>query len=89
MADPASWLVIEQGWKAIAADGSEVGTVEEAIGEPELDIFAGLTIATRLLGKPVYVPAERVAEIRVGTVSLDLSPDEVGRLEPYEPPRRP
>ena len=88
MTDPASWLVIEPGWRAFAADGSEIGSVEETLGEPELDIFAGLTIATRLLGKPVYVPAERVAEIREGAVALDLTPDEVGRLEPYQPPRQ-
>jgi hypothetical protein len=89
MPDPASWLVIEPGWKAFAADGSEIGTVEEALGEPELDIFAGLAVATRLLGKPVYVPAERVAEIREGAVTLDLSPDEAKQLQPYEPPRLP
>ena len=31
MGDPASWLVIEKGWKVVAADGTEVGTVAETL----------------------------------------------------------
>jgi hypothetical protein len=88
LADPVSWLVVEPGWKVLATDGSEVGKVERTLGDPELDIFDGLTISTRLLSKPLYVPAEQVGEIREGQVSLDLSSSEVERLEPYEPPRQ-
>jgi hypothetical protein len=85
--DPASWLVIEPGWKVLAADGSEVGTVEETLGDPEHDIFDGLAVATSLLARAVYVPAEQVGPIRVGEVALELTPDEVDRLDPYERPR--
>ncbi len=87
MADPASWLVIERGWAVLAADGSTIGSVEETLGDPELDIFAGLAIATGLLSKPRYVSAERVREIRDGQITLDVLPSEVGQLGPYEPPR--
>lgn len=87
MSDPASWLVVEPGWKVLAADGSEVGKVDEMLGDKERDIFDGLAVSTGLLGRPVYVAAERVAEIREGQVSLELSPAEVDELEPYEPPR--
>jgi hypothetical protein len=72
----------------MAADGSEVGTIEETLGDLERDIFDGLAVATGLLGRPLYVPAERVTEIRHGEVTLDLSRDDIQRLEPYEPPRR-
>jgi hypothetical protein len=87
MADPASWFVIERGWKVLAADGSEVGRVEETLGDEDHDIFDGLSISTGLLSGRLYVPAERVGEIREGQVSLDLSPSDVERLESYEPPR--
>lgn len=55
------------------------------LGDPNADIFDGLAVATGLVGKPAYVPAERVSEIREGRVQLELTADEVGRLDPYEP----
>ncbi len=66
MPDPASWLVIEKGWKVQAADGSEVGTVAETLGDENRDIFDGLAVSTGLLSKPVYVPSEQVGEIVEG-----------------------
>ena len=87
MADPASWLVIEKGWKVHAADGSEVGTVAETLGDESHDIFDGLAVSTGLLSKPVYVPSEQVGEIVEGAVRLALDAEAVERLEPYEPPR--
>jgi hypothetical protein len=85
--DPASWLVIAKGWKVLAADGSEVGTVAETLGDENHDIFDGLAVSTGLLSKPVYVPSEQVGEIVEGAVKLSLDADAVKRLEPYEPPR--
>lgn len=41
-----SWLVIEPGWAVVASDGTEVGYVEEIVGDsdeeppPSLDIDA-------------------------------------------------
>ena len=52
MADPVSWLLIEPGWKVRAADGSEVGEVDEVVGDSNVDIFDGLAIATSRLGEP-------------------------------------
>lgn len=76
--------MIERGWKVVAADGTEVGKVEEIVGDTGSDIFNGLSIATGLLGKPKYVPAERVREITEGQVELDLSPDAVDNLDDHE-----
>ena len=81
---PVAWLVIEPGWKVVAADGTEVGRVDELIGDSGKDIFNGLAVSTGLLGKPKYVPAERVREITEGQVALDLSPDAVDELEDHE-----
>jgi uncharacterized protein DUF2171 len=87
MADPVSWFVIEPGWKAVAADGTEVGTVKETIGDSSTDIFNGLAISTGLLSHPLYVPAEQVDRIEEGRVVLRLDAEQVGQLEPYsEPP---
>ncbi|MGI8420800.1 MAG: hypothetical protein ACR2MU_00820 [Gaiellaceae bacterium] len=72
MSDPVAWLLIERGWKVEAADGTEVGHVDELLGDLDSDIFDGLSISTGLLRSTRYVPAERVAEIVEGTVRLDL-----------------
>ena len=87
MADPVSWFVIERGWEVVGGDGGKIGTVEEALGDPERDIFDGLSVATGLLGKPRYVPAELVREIVEGTVRLSIGQDELERLEEYDEPR--
>ena len=84
--DPVSWLMIEPGWKVVAADGTEIGRVEDVTGDSNADIFNGLSISTSLLGKPRYVPSEQVAAITEGRVRLKLSKDEVARLGEFEEP---
>jgi hypothetical protein len=86
MTDPVSWLMIETGWTVLAADGSDVGKVDEVVGDSSDDIFNGLAIATSALGKPRYVPAEQVGEITEGTVRLKLTSEQVDGLEEYLEP---
>jgi hypothetical protein len=86
MSDPVSWLVIRPGWKVLAADGSEVGEIDEVAGDDTEDIFNGLAIATSALGKPRYVPAEQVAEITDGAVRLSLTREQVAELGEYLEP---
>jgi hypothetical protein len=85
VADPVSWFVIEPGWKVIAADGTEVGTVDSVVGDEESDIFNGLAVSTTLLSKTKYVPAERVSEIVEGQVRLDLPGETIKQLDDHEP----
>jgi hypothetical protein len=86
-ADPVSWLLIEPGWKVVAADGSEIGQVHEVVGDKGKDIFDGLAVSSGLLAKARYVPAESVGTIIEGRIEVDLAPDAAERLEPYaEPP---
>ena len=85
MADPVSWLMIEPGWTVVSADGTEVGRVEEIVGDEESDIFNGLAVSTSLLGRSKYVPAERVAEITEGEVRLDLPAEGIEQLDDHEP----
>jgi uncharacterized protein YrrD len=82
---PVSWLVIEPGWSVVSADGEEIGKVEEVVGDTGKDIFNGLAVSTGLLGKPKYVPSERVAEIVEREIRLDLPADALDSLEDHEP----
>jgi hypothetical protein len=77
MDEPVSWLMIRPGWKVYAADGTEVGRIDEVAGDDNADIFDGLAIATSALGKPTYIPAEKVTTITEGRVNLSLTPEEV------------
>lgn len=86
MPDPVSWLLIRTGWKVLAVDGSEVGEVDEVVGDDTRDIFDGLAIATSALGRPRYVPAEQVAEITDGSVRVSLTREQVGQLGEYLEP---
>ncbi|HEV8688117.1 MAG TPA: DUF2171 domain-containing protein [Gaiellaceae bacterium] len=87
MADPVSWLVIEPGWAVVAADGTELGKVEEVVGDTGVDIFNGLSVSTGFLARPRYVPAEQVAEITQGRIRLALTRDQFERLSEFrEPP---
>lgn len=86
--EPVSWFLIEKGWRVEAADGKEVGTVAEVLGDTSLDIFAGLSVTPgALLRRPRYVPAELVQAIYHGRIRLSITADEFDRLSEYEPPR--
>jgi hypothetical protein len=78
MPDPVSWMVIEQGWAVVDADGHDLGRIDEVLGDESADIFNGLQVLTGTLGKPTYVPAERVGEIVEGRVQLRLTKEELG-----------
>jgi hypothetical protein len=85
VSDPVSWFLIEPGWKVVDASGAHVGRIEQVVGDIENDIFNGLAISTRLLGKSRYVPAEQVSEIIEGQVQLTLPSEQVERLKEHEP----
>ena len=85
MSDPVSWLVIEKGWDVVGRDGSELGSIDEVVGDLEKDIFNGLAVTPGLLRSARYVPAERVGTIVEGRVELDLDQDEFERLEDHGP----
>jgi hypothetical protein len=84
MADPVSWLVIERGWRVVGSDGDDLGQVDELVGDTGIDIFNGLSVRGNALTRARYVPAERVAEIHEGVVTLDL--DDLDELDEYDEP---
>ena len=81
MADPVAWKVVEAGWDVLDSDGEGVGTVAEVLGDPEADIFDGLSVSRGLLGGDVYVPSEQVGAIEQGTVHLMLDAAALERRE--------
>lgn len=84
--DPVSWLLVERGWKVVSSDGTEIGRVDEVIGDSGKDIFDGLSMSSGVLDRSRYVAAERVKWIVEGRVELDLTAAEAERLEDYEEP---
>lgn len=87
MSTPVSWLMIEPGWKVEAADGTEIGRVEEVTGDSGADVFDGLSISTGMIARPKYVPSEDVGEIVEGRVRLTISREAFDGLGEFrEPP---
>jgi hypothetical protein len=87
MADPISWLVLEPGHRVVTSDGEELGKVEQVLGDRTADIFDGLSVATAVLGKPTYVPAEAIESIDTEAVRLSISPENAAKLDELQPPR--
>jgi hypothetical protein len=85
-ADPVSWLLIEPGWRVVDASGGEIGKVEAVTGDSNADIFDGLAVATGMLARPKYVPAEQVGAITDGTVQLTLERSAFDGLGEYKEP---
>jgi hypothetical protein len=56
--------MVEPGWAVVNAYGKKVGTVEEVLGDEQVDIFHGLLVG----GEKIL--AERVAEITEGEIRL-------------------
>ena len=84
--DPVSWLLIREGWKVVAADGSKVGEVDEVAGDDTEDIFDGLAVATSAFGKPRYVLSEQIGRITNGVVHLTITQGQVAALGEYLEP---
>jgi hypothetical protein len=78
MPDPVSWLMIEQGWFVFASGGEAVGRIYEVLGDPDRDIFDGLSVDTDRNEEPHYVAAEHVGVITEGVVRLKIPLDQLG-----------
>ena len=82
-----SWLVIERGWSVVSSDGTEIGYVEQVVGDSDEDVFNGLSISLSFFDEPRYVPSEKVGRIFEDRVELELTTDEAKQLDEFlEPP---
>ena len=84
MADPVSWLQIEQGWNVVTSDGVSVGTVAQVEGDKHGDIFDGLAVKSAQSPAMLYVPGEQVGLIYPGEVTLKIASADSGKLEPFQ-----
>ena len=80
----ASWKAIEADAKVFTSDGFGVGSVSKVVGDPVADVFTGLAVSKGLIGKPKFVPSERVTGIWPSRVEIDVTQDEFESLEEYE-----
>ena len=84
MADPVSWLQIQQGWTVVTSDGVGIGAVAQVEGDKQADIFDGLAVES---GNPIqvrYVPGEQVGLIYPGEVTLKIAAAEAAGLAPFQ-----
>jgi hypothetical protein len=87
MPDPVSWKIVEPGWDVVASDGERVGAVDQIVGDPNIDIFSGLSVGQgKVLERPRFVPSEVVGEIEEGVVHLTIDPAAFAGLDEYEEP---
>src|SRR6188472_3937403 len=86
MADPVSWLQIEQGWNVITSDGVLIGMVAQVEGDKQSDIFDGLAVESKQPTQIRYVPGEQVGAIYPGEVTLKIASGGIGALEPFTAP---
>ena len=86
MADPVSWLQIEQGWKVLTSDGVSLGEVAQVQGDKQSDIFDGLAVASKNPKRILSVPGEQVGAIYPGEVTLRISSADTVTLEQYQAP---
>ena len=86
MPDPVAWIMIRPGWKVLAADGSEIGRIDELVGDEREDIFDGISISVTALGQPRYIDAEHIGRIEEGEVHLSLDHEAAAQLPQYRQP---
>jgi hypothetical protein len=81
-----SWKTIERDAVVVTADGSEAARVVEVAGDRDADIFSGLVVRAGALDTKRFLPAERVGAIWARRVQVDLTPEAVAALAPFEEP---
>ena len=76
---PIAYRVLERGVPVLSGDGEEVGTVDHVVAASGQDIFHGLVIDAKRLGRR-FVPAEDVASLHERGVDLRIPAAEVAAL---------
>ena len=73
MANPVSWLQIEQGWNVFSADGTLIGTVAQVAGDKQDDILDGLAVKVGSSEQIGCVFREEIRAIHPGEVTLKMT----------------
>jgi len=81
-----AWTDVQEGWRVLASDGSDVGKVKQALGDRESDIFEGFEVDVEVMGPDRFVSFEHVVGIAEGHIRIDLAPAQVRELPEHEVP---
>jgi hypothetical protein len=79
-----AWQATPRHAPVVDAQGDEIGTVAEILGDEGEDIFHGVALRRPHGGETVEIAAARIKLVITEHVMTDLSPDEAGALPPYD-----
>jgi hypothetical protein len=82
---PIAWTGVEPGWRVVASDGTDAGTVEQAVGDRDADIFEGFAIDVGH-GKARFLPHTQIQSMEDGAVRVRLTAEELRSLPEHEQP---
>jgi hypothetical protein len=68
-----AWTEVEEGWRIIASDGTDIGQVEQGVGDRDADIFEGFEIDIGR-GDDRFLSYEHIVSIVEGSVHVGLTP---------------
>jgi len=83
---PIAWSALRPGAAAVTADGGELGTVHEVLGDVDEDIFHSVVVKRASDGEAVEIPAERIKRLTERHVVTDLDGGDAGALPEYRQP---
>ena len=75
-----AWQAMPRHAPVVDADGEQIGTVAEVLGDEEEDIFHGLSVKRSRDGETVEIPAAHVKRVTAAHVIPDLSAAELAAL---------
>jgi hypothetical protein len=85
---PVAWSLVEPGWRVLASDGHELGSVEEVLGDHGDDVFDGLSVISGFGDRSHYVTAGQILSIASdGTIVLRLDQSGFDQLPEPGPDR--
>lgn len=78
---PIAWTSLPRRTPVVSADGTEIGTTEQVLGDKNDDIFHGLAVRRSSDGTVVELPAARIKRMTQGHVITDLAGSEATMLK--------
>ena len=78
-----AWQAMPLHAPVVDAEGDEIGTVAEVLGDEDEDIFHGLAVRLKHDGKTVEIAAVHVTRVTTERVITDLSAGDAGGLPRY------
>ncbi len=75
---PVAYTALDKGTPVLAADGSEIGTVEHVLQDSSIDLFDGLAVKTHAGLR--FVSADVVGRITTAAVHTTLTDADVAAL---------